>query len=212
MSEPRLIRQAYRFELAPTAEQAVFLGACAGAARFWFNQALDEVRRRLEARRRGEDVSIPWSYKALCSEFDRDWRAERCGWQREVVCGSYQGGFESLGLALKNFSEGRKAGRRVGFPSFRRKGGPHTESVIFQRARPLDNRHVHLTGASGRCARRSGWRSCCGGLSATSTPASCAARSAARATGGTSALLSSAPQSGAAPVGPTLPWAWTPGW
>ena len=144
MSEPRLIRQAYRFELAPTAEQAVFLGACAGAARFWFNQALDEVRRRLAARRRGEDVSVPWSYKALCSEFDKDWRAERCGWQHEVVCGSYQGGFESLGLALKNFSEGRKAGRRVGFPGFRRKGARHTESVIFQRARPLDTRHVHL--------------------------------------------------------------------
>jgi putative transposase len=144
VSEPQLIRQAYRFELAPTAEQAVFLGACAGAARFWFNQALAEVKRRLDARQRGEDVTVPWSYKALCSEFDGDWRAGRCGWQHEVVCGCYQGGFESLGLALKNFSEGRKVGRRVGFPGFRRKGGPHTESVIFQRSRPLDARHVHL--------------------------------------------------------------------
>jgi transposase len=140
----RRIKQAYRFELAPTAEQAGFLGACAGAARFWFNQALEEVRWRLDARRRGERVSVPWSYRALCSEFDKGWRAERCGWQHEVVCGSYQGGFESLGLALKNFSAGRKAGQRVGFPGFRRKGGPHTESVIFQRARPLDARHVHL--------------------------------------------------------------------
>jgi putative transposase len=145
----RLIKQAYRFELAPTAEQAVFLGACAGAARFWFNQALEEVRRRLAARRRGKRVSVPWSYKALCSEFDRDWRTERCGWQHEVVCGSYQGGFESLGLALKNFSEGRKAGRPVGFPGFRRKGGPHTESVIFQRGLPLDVRYVHLDGRVG---------------------------------------------------------------
>jgi putative transposase len=144
VSERRLIRQGYRFELAPTAEQAVFLGACAGAARFWFNQALREVRRRLDARRRGEDVTVPWSYKALCSEFDKDWRSERCAWQHEVVCGCYQGGYESLGLALKNFSDGRRAGRRVGFPSFRRKGGRHTESVIFQRARPLDARHIHL--------------------------------------------------------------------
>jgi putative transposase len=140
----RLIKQAYRFELAPTTEQAVFFGACAGAARFWFNQALEEVRRRLAARRRGKRVSVPWSFKALCSEFDQYWRAERCGWQHEVVCGSYQGGFESLGLALKNFSAGRRAGRRVGFPGFRRKGGRHTESVIFQRARPLDTRRVHL--------------------------------------------------------------------
>jgi putative transposase len=144
VSESKLIEQAYRFELSPTAEQAVFLGACCGAARFWFNQALDEIKLRLERRAAGEEVSVPWSYKALCSEFDKDWRAERCDWQHEVVCGSYQGGFESLGLALRNFSEGRRAGRRVGFPSFRRKGGPHTESVIFQRAKPVDSRRVHL--------------------------------------------------------------------
>jgi putative transposase len=142
--ESKLIEQAYRFELDPSAEQAVFLGACCGAARFWFNQALEEVKRRLDRRAAGEEVSVPWSYHQLCSEFHRDWRAERCGWQREVVCGSYQGGFESLGLALKQFSEGRRAGRRVGFPSFRRKGGAHTESVIFQRARPVDARRVHL--------------------------------------------------------------------
>jgi transposase len=60
------------------------------------------------------------------------------------VCGSYQGGFESLGRALKNFSDRRRAGRRVGFPKFRRKGGAHTESVIFQRARPVDARRVQL--------------------------------------------------------------------
>jgi putative transposase len=144
VGEPKLIEQAYRFELAPSAEQAVFLGACCGAARFWFNQALEEVKRRLDRRAAGEEVSLPWSYKALCSEFEGDWRAARCGWQREVVCGSYQGGFESLGLALKNFSERRRAGRRVGFPRFRRKGGAHTESVIFQRAKPVDARRVHL--------------------------------------------------------------------
>jgi transposase len=144
VAKPRLIQQAYRFELAPTAEQALFLGACAGATRFWFNQALAEVKRRLDARQGGENLSVPWSYKALCSELDRGWRAERCDWQHDVVCGSYQGGFESLGLALKNYSEGRRSGRRVGFPRFRRKGGPHTESVVFQRARPLDARHIHL--------------------------------------------------------------------
>ena len=144
MGEPKLIQQAYRFELSPSAEQAVFLGACCGAARFWFNQALEEVTRRLVRRAAGEEVSVPWSYRALCSELDQKWRAERCGWQPEVVCGCYQGGFESLGLALKNFSEGRRAGRRVGFPKFRRKGGAHTESVIFQRAKPVDARRVQL--------------------------------------------------------------------
>ena len=73
MGEPRLIVQAYRFELSPTAEQAAFLGACCGAARFWFNQALEEVKRRLGRRAAGEEVSVPWSYHQLFSEFDRDW-------------------------------------------------------------------------------------------------------------------------------------------
>lgn len=106
VGEAKLIEQAYRFELDPSAEQAVFLGACCGATRFWFNQALGEVKHRLDRRAAGEEMSVPWSYKALCSEFDSEWRAERCRWQREVVCGCYQGGFESLGRALKNFSEG----------------------------------------------------------------------------------------------------------
>jgi putative transposase len=149
VDERKLIEQAFRFELAPSAEQAVFLGACCGAARFWFNQALEEVKRRLDLRAAGDEVSVPWSYHQLCSEFDREWRAERCDWRHEVVCGSYQGGFESLGLALENFSEGRRAGRRAGFPRFRRKGGAHTESVIFQRANPVDARRVHLDGRIG---------------------------------------------------------------
>jgi putative transposase len=59
------------------------------------------------------------------------------------VTGSYQAGFEALGKALQSFSKARAAGRRVGFPRFRRKGRCH-ESVIFQRPRMPDNRHVDL--------------------------------------------------------------------
>lgn len=142
--ETPTIEQAYRFALAPTAAQAELLGAWAGASRFWFNQALAEVKARLDRRVAGEGVSLPWSYKALCSEFDREWRAERAPWQRaEGVCGSYMAGFEGLGLALKNFSEGKRQGRKVGFPRFRKKGRC-AERVLFQKARPIDARHVHI--------------------------------------------------------------------
>jgi putative transposase len=60
-----------------------------------------------------------------------------------VVTGSYQAGLEALGKALQNFSKARAAGRRVGFPRFRAKGRSH-ESVIFQRPRITDGRHVEL--------------------------------------------------------------------
>ncbi|HXR14506.1 MAG TPA: RNA-guided endonuclease TnpB family protein [Solirubrobacteraceae bacterium] len=140
---PKLTRQAFRYELAPTAAQREFLTSCAGASRFWFNQGLALVKTRLDERASGQDVSVPWSYKSLCSEIGQEVRAELAPWQREVVSGSYQAGFEALGKALQSFSAGRRKGRTVGFPRFRRKGAC-TESVIFQRPAVLDSRHVGL--------------------------------------------------------------------
>jgi len=62
-----LIHQAYRFALSPTEAQEEFLGACAGASRFWFNQGLALVKESLDQRAAGQDVDVPWSYKSLCS-------------------------------------------------------------------------------------------------------------------------------------------------
>jgi putative transposase len=139
-----VILQAYRFELAPTAAQEEFLGKCVGASRFWFNQGLALVKERLDARHRGEDVRVPWSYRALCSELNKTVRKQLAPWQDEVVCGSYQAGFEGLGRALENFLRARREGRPVGFPRFRHKGGRQAESVIFQRPRVVGARHVEF--------------------------------------------------------------------
>lgn len=144
MSEPALIQQAFRFALDPTAEQERFLAGCAGASRFWFNQGLALVKERLDQRAAGEDVVVPWSYKGLCTAFRGDAvKDELAPWRCEVVTGSYQAGLEALGRSLQNFSAGRQAGRKIGFPRFRVKGRAH-ESIIFQRPRVPDNRHVDL--------------------------------------------------------------------
>jgi putative transposase len=138
-----LIRQSYRFELAPTAKQASLLGSFAGASRFWFNQGLALVKERLDRRAAGDrTVDVPWSYKSLCSVI-APLKDEICPWRREVVVGSQQAGLEALGRALQNFSRASRAGRRVGFPRYRAKGRC-PESVIFQRPRVPDNRHVLL--------------------------------------------------------------------
>jgi putative transposase len=142
VSEEVLIHQAYRFTLAPTAAQEEFLTSCCGASRFWFNTGLAFVKERLDRRAAGEEVRVPWSYETLCSEF-APLKDEVCPWRSEVVVGSMQAGLEQLGRALQNFSLARKAGRRVGFPRFRAKGRCH-ESVIFQRPRIADSRHVLL--------------------------------------------------------------------
>jgi hypothetical protein len=65
-------------------------------------------------------VSVPWSFKELCSEFKGDAvKNELAPWRSEVPSGSYLAGLEALGSALQNFSRGRTSGRRVGFPRFR---------------------------------------------------------------------------------------------
>lgn len=139
-----LIQQAFRFALNPSESQEEFLEKCAGASRFWFNQGLALVKNRLDERAVGMEVAVPWSYKGLCVAFRGDAiKDELAPWRREVVTGSYQAGLEALGRALQNYTAGRRAGRRLGFPGFRVKGHCH-ESVIFQRPRLIDSRHVML--------------------------------------------------------------------
>jgi putative transposase len=142
MGDVTLIRQAYRFALDPTVEQQGLLASFTGASRFWFNQGLALVKERLDRRAAGEEVRVPWSYQALCSEFRGDAVKEALApWRSQVPVGSYQAGLEALGKALQNFSEGRRQGRRVGFPGFRVKGRCR-ESVIFQRPRITSARQV----------------------------------------------------------------------
>jgi putative transposase len=143
MGEPRLIEQAYRFALAPTPEQERFMSACAVASRFFFNWGLALVKTRLQLRRvYGPSISVPWSYKELCSEFAKV-KDEVAPWRSEVVVGAQQAGLEALGAGLQRFLDGRKGGKRVGFPRFRRKGRCR-ESVIFQRPRIIDGRRVEF--------------------------------------------------------------------
>jgi putative transposase len=143
MGERGLIEQAYRFALAPNPEQERFLSACASAARFFYNWALGLVETRLRLRRvYGPSVAVPWSYKELCSEFAKIKDAV-APWRSEVVVGSQQAGLEALGAGLQRFLDGRRRGRRVGFPRYRRKGRCR-ESVIFQRPRIVDARRVEF--------------------------------------------------------------------
>jgi putative transposase len=158
MGDAGVIHQAYRFALDPSVEQEQFLAGCAGASRFWFNQGLALVKRGLDERSNGSDVDVPWSYKSLCVAFRGEGiKDELAPWRREVVIGSYQAGLEALGRALQNYSSGRKAGRRVGFPRFRSKGRCH-EAVIFQRPSIPDSRHVMLDSRLGPMRTRESMR------------------------------------------------------
>ena len=109
------VNQAFRYELDPTVRQQRLLARAAGTARYAFNWGLALCKRLLDA---GKPVPH-------AAELHRQWNAEKP--QRSWVygvskcCG--QEALRDLDRAFANFWRGRKEGRRVGFPRFRRKHG-----------------------------------------------------------------------------------------
>lgn len=111
-----MVHQAFRYELdLSTERQWSLLARSAGTARYAFNWGLALCKRLLDS---GKPVPH-------AAELHRLWNAEKP--QRSWVygvskcCG--QEALRDLDRAFGNFWRGRKEGRRVGFPRFRRKHG-----------------------------------------------------------------------------------------
>jgi hypothetical protein len=136
VSDAPVIQQAFRFAPAPTVEQEQLLAACAAASRFWFNQGLSLVKRRLHGRAADAEVDVPWSYESLCVAFRGEAINDALApWRGEVVAGSYQAGLEALGKALQNYSTARKAGRRSASRASGRRAARTKQSSIPAPAR-----------------------------------------------------------------------------
>ncbi len=116
--------KAYRFALAPTPRQERKLASHAGAARFAYNFALALVRERLDLRVAGEEVEVPWTLPALRREWNRS-KERVAPWWAANSKEAASSGLADLACGLKAFSDskrGRRAGARVGFPKFKRRG------------------------------------------------------------------------------------------
>lgn len=142
-----IVHQAYRFALDPSPRAERLLASHVGARRFAFNWGLALVKERLEARRQGEDVEVPWTLPALRREWNRA-KETVAPWWRENSKEAYSSGLAGLADALKNWSDsrkGRRNGRRVGFPRFKKKGRCR-ESVCFTTGaiRVDDKSHIVL--------------------------------------------------------------------
>jgi putative transposase len=111
-----LVRQAFRYELAPTARQRAALANHAGAARWAWNWGLD-VRRKAWRRRR-ESLNAIDLHRLL----NRLKRLPGYGWLYEVSKCAPQEALRDLDRAYANAWNGRRAGRRVGLPRFKKKG------------------------------------------------------------------------------------------
>ena len=158
---------AYRFTLDLDDRQEAALIRAVGAARFAFNAALAEVKANLDTRAAekaqwGEPVTEPLGWSAF--GLRAVWygvRDDAAPWWGEVSSWAFDTGTAQLAAALKNWSDSRRgtrAGRPVGFPRFRSRRRPGSQSIRVTSHRVLkvgavqgarDNRHIVLPGPLG---------------------------------------------------------------
>jgi IS605 OrfB family transposase len=142
------VMQAYRFALDPTPRQQASLASHTGAARFAYNWGLELVRTRLDQRRAGQDVQVPWTLPDLRWEWNRT-KDDVAPWWAENSKEAYNSGLVALARALKNWSDsrsGRRKGRPVGFPRRKklRRGRVGCRFTTGQIRMLSDRRHVQL--------------------------------------------------------------------
>jgi len=110
-----IVNQAFRYELDPNTTSRGALARHAGTARFAYNWGLELCRACLEAEERlpgGMTLHRLWNR----------WKGDNAPWWAEVSKCAPQEALRDLDRAFGNFWRGRKAGKPVGFPCFRKKG------------------------------------------------------------------------------------------
>ena len=135
----------FRFCLDPTVEQCEVLSRHAGASRFAFNQCLRMVKTALTQRHTDSATTVPWTGFDLINAFNAWKRTEAAGrvfavdaagtveatvtglaWRAQVCQQVFEEAAVDLGKGFKAWSDsraGKRAGRRVGFPRFKKKTG-----------------------------------------------------------------------------------------
>jgi putative transposase len=107
--------KAHKIRLHPTPEQATYFAKAAGTARYAFNWAVAEWKRQYEAGEKPSALKLRTQFHAL--------RKQQLPWTYDVTKCAIEGAFMDVAAAFKNFFEGRKAGRKTGYPTFKSKKG-----------------------------------------------------------------------------------------
>jgi len=105
--------KAHKIRLHPTPDQANYFARAAGTARFTFNWAVAEWKREYEAGGKPSALALRTTFNAL--------KKEQFPWVYEVTKCAVEGAFMDVATAFKNFFEGIKAGRKIGYPKFKSK-------------------------------------------------------------------------------------------
>ena len=135
----------FKFCLDPTVGQLEVLARHAGASRFGFNQCLAMVKDALTQRSIDPDTEVPWTGFDLINVFNAWKKTEDAGrlftvdaegtvdtvvtglaWRAAVCQQVFEEAAVDLGKGLKAWSDsrsGKRKGKRVGFPRFKKKTG-----------------------------------------------------------------------------------------
>ena len=100
--------KAHKIRLHPTPEQANYFARAAGTARFTFNWAVAEGQQQYEAGGKPSALALRTQFNAI--------KRDQFPWVYEVTKCAARGAFMDVAAAFKNFFEGRKAGRKTGYP------------------------------------------------------------------------------------------------
>jgi putative transposase len=133
----------FKFCLDPTVEQSGVLSRHAGAARLAFNHCLQVVKTSLSQRSSDPEIVVPWTGFDLINEFNKWKKSADAGrifavdgegvaevvvtglaWRNQVCQQVFEEAAVDCGRALTAWSasrRGKRRGRRVGFPRFKRK-------------------------------------------------------------------------------------------
>lgn len=104
--------RAHKIRLNPTAEQELYFRKAAGTKRFVYNQALELWR---WGKAQGIEEFGLMEIKRQMNQF----KEEQFPWMYEVAKDVYEGAFQDLAAALKNYFDsksGKRKGQKVGFP------------------------------------------------------------------------------------------------
>lgn len=132
--------EAVRVRLDPSAVQERRLRSHVGAARFAYNTALRLVKAQLSQRDAERSYGVPDEDLTPLQGWHRFgwhawWKTSRdslAPWHQENALDAYRSGLNSLADGLKAWSDsrsGKRKGRKVGFPKFRKRG--HRDSFSY---------------------------------------------------------------------------------
>ena len=113
--------KAHKIRLHPTPEQANYFARAAGTARFTFNWARAEWQKQYEAGGKPSALALRTQFNEI--------KKDQFPWVYDVTKCAVEGAFMDVAAAFKNFFEGRKAGRKTGYPKFKSK--KHSRPSFF---------------------------------------------------------------------------------